>query len=237
MGKGIFITGTDTEVGKTVVAAGLAGALKTKGIDVGVMKPIATGATVTTGGLVSNDVRFLLKAIKCDDELDLVNPVTAELPLAPLVASRLSKFDIELKKVQEAYSVLSQRRDFVVVEGIGGILVPIKEGYFVSDMVQDLGLPIVVVARPGLGTINHTLLTIREAQHRGIEVRGFIINGMDDQEAGIAERTNPEVIEEVSGIPLLGVLPFDPRVDVSMFEMGDIIELTLKYIEMEKILL
>ncbi|MFH1624631.1 MAG: dethiobiotin synthase [Pseudomonadota bacterium] len=236
MGRGVFVTGTDTEVGKTVVAAGLAGALKARGIDVGVMKPIATGATRTRNGLISNDVRFLLKSIECDDDLDLVNPITMELPLAPLVASRLDNLEIELDKVRESYLKLSQKHDFIVVEGIGGILVPIKEGYFVSDMIGEFGLPLIVVARPGLGTINHTLLTVREALRKGIEVRGFIINGMDEREGGIAERTNPKVIEEASHLPFLGVLPFDPKVEVSRLEMGDIIELTLKHIEIERIL-
>ena len=236
MVKGIFITGTDTEVGKTVVAAGLAGAIKAKGINVGVMKPVATGAIRTPERLISTDVQFLLKSIECDDEPDLVNPITIELPLSPLVASRLDKFEIELDKIRDAYCKLSQRHDFIVVEGIGGILVPIKEDYFVSDMIKELGLPVIIVARPGLGTINHTLLTAREAQQRGIEVRGFIINGMNQQKAGIAEKTNPEVIKEMSCLPLLGVLPFDHKVDIFSLEMGDIIELTSKNIEIDKIL-
>ncbi|RJP54658.1 MAG: dethiobiotin synthase [Deltaproteobacteria bacterium] len=236
MVKGIFITGTDTEVGKTVVAAGLAGAIKAKGINVGVMKPVATGAVRTLERLISTDVQFLLKSIECHDELNVVNPITIELPLAPLVASRLEEREIELDKIRNAYFKLSQRHDFIVVEGIGGILVPIKEDYFVSDMIKELGLPVIIVARPGIGTINHTLLTVREAQQRGIEVRGFIINGMDEQKAGIAERTNPEIIKEMSRLPLLGVLPFDHKVDIFSLEMGDIIELTSKNIEIDKIL-
>jgi len=103
-------------------------------------------------------------------------------------------------------------------------------------MIKELGLPVIIVARPGLGTINHTLLTVREAQHRGIEVRGFIINGVDQQKAGIAEKTNPEIINEISRIPLLGVLPFDHKVDIFSLEMGDIIELTLRHIDIENIL-
>ena len=236
MSKGIFVTGTDTDVGKTVVAAGLAGAIKTKGLDIGVMKPIATGAVKAEGRLVSDDVRFLVRSIDCDDDPDLVNPVTLELPMAPLVASRLEEVEIDLNKVREAYSTLIRRHEFVVVEGIGGILVPIKEGYFVSDLVHDFDLPVIIVARPGLGTINHTLLTVKEARRRGIEVRGFITSGVAKQGSGIAERTNPEVIQAACSIPFLGALPFDPKVDVSSGEMGDIIELTLKHIDVEKIL-
>ena len=236
MDRGIFITGTDTEVGKTVVAAGLAGALQAKGINVGVMKPVATGGTKTGHGLISNDVQFLVKSVKCGDELCIVNPITLEMPLSPLVASRLENSPIELEKVGQAYNKLMERHDFVVVEGIGGILVPIKDGYLVADMIEELGLPIIIVARPGLGTINHTLLTIGEAQNRGINVMGFIINSINHGETGPAERTNPQVIEEISGIPLLGVLPFDPNLHVSACELGNIIESTLKHVRIEKIL-
>ena len=235
MRKGIFITGTDTDVGKTVVAAGLAGAIQNRGIDIGVMKPIATGATMTANGLISNDAQFLIKSVRCNDEQDLVNPITIELPLAPLVACRLDRSEINLEKVQRAYVRLSQRHDFMVVEGIGGVLVPIKEGYFVLDMIEWMYLPVIIVARLGLGTINHTLLTIKEFKQRGIEVIGFILNGMDSKRIGIAERTNPEVIQEISGLPLLGVLPFDPSVDISKLEIGDIVNLTLRHIAIDKI--
>ena len=236
MKRGVFITGTDTEVGKTVIAAGLASAIKAKGIDVGIMKPVVTGATRNKGGLISDDVQFLLSAIESHDENDLVNPVALELPLAPLVASRLEEYDIDIRKIQDAFSKLTKKHDFIVVEGIGGILVPIKEDYCVSDMIKDMGLPVIVVSRPGLGTINHTLLTIREAQSRGIEVMGFIINGANKEETGIAERTNPKIIQELSRVPLLGIFPFDPCVDVSKLEMGDITQSTLEHIDINKIL-
>ena len=236
MDRGIFITGTDTEVGKTVVAAGLAGALHAKGLNVGVMKPIATGGVKTGNRVISNDVQFLVKSVRCGDESCIVNPITLEMPLSPLVASRLENSPIELEKVRHAYDTLMERHDFLVVEGIGGILVPIKDGYLVADMIEDLGLPIIIVARPGLGTINHTLLTIGEAQNREINVKGFIINKMNPEETGLAEKTNPQVIEEISGIPLLGVLPFDPGLDVSACELGNIIESTWKHVLIEKIL-
>ena len=235
MAKGVFITGTDTEVGKTVVCAGLAGALKAQGLNTGVMKPVATGAEKTKAGLISNDVEFLIKAIDGNDEYNLVNPVALELPLAPLAASIIDKVEIDPDKIKDAYSKLESKHDFVVVEGIGGILVPIKKNYFVSDMIKDLDLPVVIVARPGIGTINHTLLTIKEARNKDIKIKGFIINGMDRQKMGYAEKTNPELIQSLSQIPLLGILPFDPETDVSRLKTGNIVKLTLKHIALESL--
>ena len=236
MNKGIFITGTDTEVGKTVVAAGLACAIKQRGIDAGVMKPVATGAAAGKDGALAEDARFLAGAVNSNDNPDIINPITLKLPLSPLAASRLENVEINLSKIKDAYLKLCDKHDFVVVEGIGGILVPILEDYFVTDMIIELGLPVIVVARPSLGTINHTLLTFSAAKQNGIDVRGFIINGFDEQKAGNAERTNPELLMELSGIPLLGVLPYDPEVNVSTLDFGNIKESVLKNIDIDKIL-
>lgn len=236
MAKGIFITGTDTEVGKTIVAAGIAGAIQARGIKICAMKPIATGATRSRDRLISEDARFLKKSINCIEELDLVNPISLELPLSPLVASRLENKEIDLSDIKKAYSKLSDIYDFIIVEGIGGILVPIKEDYFVTDMIEELGLPAVIVSRPALGTINHTLLTIHEARHRGIAIKGFIINSMNEYESGIAEKTNPDIIKELSRIPLLGILPYDPKVDVATLNIGNIIDLASKHIDIDTIL-
>ena len=237
MDKGIFITGADTEVGKTIVTAGLAGAIKSKGLNTGIMKPVATGSMRDKNGqLISDDVRFLIKSIDCEEKPSIVNPISLELPLSPLVASRIENKEINIKKIKEAYSHLSEKYDFVVVEGIGGLLVPIKENYFVTDMIIDLGLSVVIVSRPGLGTINHTLLTINEARRRGIDIKGFIINWLEDQNPGTAERTNPGIISELSDIPLLGILPHDPLVDVAALNIGNLIELTLEHIDIDCIL-
>ena len=119
MSNGMFITGTDTDVGKTIVAAGFACAIKARGMDVGVMKPVATGAARIRDELISDDVRFLVESIKCVDEITNINPITLELPLSPLVASRLEKREIDIGKIREAYGMLCARHDYVVVEGIG----------------------------------------------------------------------------------------------------------------------
>ncbi len=237
MAKGIFITGTDTDVGKTVVAAGLAGAIKSRGINVGVMKPVATGAVKSKNGFVSQDVMFLAKSIGCnEEEIGLINPIILELPLSPLVASRLENKEINISRIKEAYSKLCDRHDFIIVEGIGGILVPIERDYFVTDMIGNLGLPVVIVTRPNLGTINHTLLTVNEAGRSGLDIKGIIFNWTNEQEAGNAEKTNPDVIKELSGIPLLGILPHGPEVDVQALNFGKLIEMTSKNIDIDRIL-
>ncbi|MCD6186504.1 MAG: dethiobiotin synthase [Deltaproteobacteria bacterium] len=236
MTKGFFITGTDTEVGKTVVTAGLAGAIKARGFNVGVMKPAASGAVMHDGRLISNDVAFLLKSINSQEDHQIAAPLTIEPPLAPLAASMLENIPIEPEKIFKAFDIMRQKYDVVLVEGIGGILVPLTEVYSIADLIKDMGIPLIIVARPGIGTINHTLLTINEAEKRGIEVKGFIINGMDINQAGDAEKTNPEIIKKISGKTLLGILPFDPKVNMEKFAIGDIVALTEKHLDLEQIL-
>ena len=236
MNKGIFITGTDTGVGKTIVTAGLAGAIKSKGIDVGIMKPVASGAISHNGRLISNDVRFLVNSIRSKDDLDIICPVCIKPALSPFAASLCYDMEIDIEKIHDAYIKLCKKHDIVIIEGIGGVLVPITDNYMVSDMMKAFDLPVVIVARPGIGTINHSLLTINEIKRNELLIKGFIINGMDMEPTGLAEKTNPLIISRLSGVPLLGTLPFDPKVDESLPETGDIIQLALEHIDIEKIL-
>ena len=235
MSKGIFITGTDTGVGKTVVTAGLAGALKAIGINAGVMKPVATGAVWNKGRLLSDDVRFLLNAIDANADPELVSPISIDLPAAPFTAQLIDKIRINTDKISQAFFELSLQYDFLVVEGIGGLLVPIKADYSVADMITELNLPCIIVARPDIGTINHSLLTINEAKNRGIDVKGFIINGFNAKKAGKVEELNPEIIEAVSNVPFLGTLPFVPDLDESGLNFEKIIDLVQKHIDIKKI--
>lgn len=209
MKRGVFVTGTDTDVGKTFVAAGLARALARRGVDVGVMKPVATGA--------SADGEVLASGLAGKDDPRLVTPVLLRPPLAPSVAARVSGVSIDLGRVWRAWRTLASRHDFMVVEGVGGLLVPVKDRTPVAALAKRMGLPLVVVARPTLGTINHTLLTVEAARRRGLRVAGLVVCYSKDGRAGKAERSNPAVLEAESGAPLLGVVPFlrrgldDPR--------------------------
>jgi dethiobiotin synthetase len=211
MGKGIFITGTDTGVGKTYVATGIARGLRRSGVDVGVMKPAETGCSSRAGRLVPGDACKLIQAADTRDSLDLVNPYRFKKPLAPFLAAELEGKNINPEKILTAYKKLSLRHSFMIVEGAGGILVPLWQNYTYLELARAFALPVVIVAKPGLGTINHTLLTISALQHSGSTISGVVVNFAQDTMAGLAEKTNPWIIEKLSGIPVWGVLSHGSR--------------------------
>lgn len=196
--KGFFVTGNDTGVGKTLVAAALASIFKKGGTDVGVMKPVATGGW--------DDARLLMKWAEVKDNLFLINPYCLATPVAPAIAAGIENVKIDIGRITTAYEELSKRHKMMIVEGVGGLLTPIYKRYLVSDLIKELYLPAVIVARPGLGTINHTLLTIREAKRSKINILGVIINNYDEATAGIAEEKAPEIIENIGKVPILGIV-------------------------------
>ncbi len=208
MNKGIFITATDTGVGKTYIASGIAAELLRRGVDVGVMKPAETGCSMRGGRLVPLDAKHLMKAAGVNDPIALVNPYRFHRPLAPSVAARLSGKRIEPDKIISASRDLSRRHDFMIVEGAGGIMVPLRGAYTFLDLAQELAIPVLVVARPGLGTINHTLLTVAALGRRRLRISGIVINYAVKQKSGLAENTNPEVIQRISGLKIVGTIPF-----------------------------
>lgn len=192
---GFFITGTDTGVGKTYVTLYLAELFKKEGLEVGVMKPIACGPQK------DNDAVLLKRKLKSKDPIRLINPIHLSLPLAPYPASLLQKKKLSMAPIFSAFRKLSKRHDCLLVEGIGGALVPIKNDYLVVDLIKDLGLPAVIVARAGLGTINHTLLTVEALRKRKIRISGIVLNGFKRKD--LSEKTNAEVIEKLTGIPIM----------------------------------
>ncbi len=239
---GVFITGTDTEVGKSVLAGGLAGALRERGINVGIMKPVQSGGIIQAGKLVSPDVLFMLKARGLDDDpdLELVNPVCLALAAAPNIAAQNEGFDIDLKQISQAYKQLKELHDFLVVEGAGGITTPITDDYRMFHLIKDLDLPIIIVARPGLGTINHTVLTIEFARRQGISVMGVIINDhpvdVDDIQTDIVLRTNPDQIARLGKTKILGIVPHDPAVDLDKCQVGNIVGLVEEHVDIDHII-
>ncbi len=206
--KGIFITGTDTGVGKTYVAAGIAAHLKRIGVNVGVMKPVETGCGPRRGRLIPNDAVRLMKSASVRDALSLVNPYRFRKPLAPSVAAKLEGKEIVPDRIVRSYRMLSLRHDFMIVEGAGGIMVPLRHQYTYLDLACTIGLPVIIVARPSLGTINHTLLTITALRERGVEIAGIVINDAQGKRAGLVEKTSPSVIEELSGARILGIISY-----------------------------
>lgn len=232
---GIFVTGTDTGVGKTIVAAGLALALRERGMRVGVMKPIATGCFGDGKRLVSEDAVYLFEAAE-NEYPPLTNPLRFRNPLSPNVASVIEKKEIAIDSVLKAYHALQRHYDFLIVEGIGGLMVPITKEYFVANLIHEFNLPVVIVSRGGLGTINHTLLTIDAAVIRGLEVRGVIFNRMPRVNFSIAEITNPKIVHDLTGIPILGSLPELEDVDVEKCLFGSLKEVFKERIDLDRLL-
>lgn len=234
---GFFITGTDTGVGKTVVTAGLAANLKQRGFNVGIMKPLQSGSEKTERGLVSIDASYAMQVAEINDPMEIVSPYRLEPPLAPRIAAEITGVTIDMDKISLAYRKLCERHDLILVEGAGGIMVPITGRFLMADLAILLDLPVLIVARPGLGTVNHTLLTVEYARSRGIQIAGIIINDFDQSKAGPAEKTNPGLIEELSGVPVVGVIPHDHDLDVDTYSPGQVTRLVGEGVDWEKVFL
>lgn len=200
---GIFITGTDTGVGKTVVTAALASCLQNNGYRVGVLKPVQTGTRLP--GMT--DIQFVYKTLQKPYRLDDVCFYRMPEPLSPMTASELANTQIDVGYITESFRRFSVQFDVVIVEGAGGILVPIKQDYFMLDLAAELGLSTIIVSRPGLGTINHTLLTAKAVMDSDTDLLGFVISSFP-RDPDTAEKTNPEIIESIGKFDLLGVIPF-----------------------------
>lgn len=204
--KGIFITATDTEVGKTFVSALLLRALLKQKIKAAYLKPVASGCKTENGILVSEDLLFMEKFTGVKMKQDLHCPVRYQKPLAPIAAAMLEKKPVNLVKIIKAFDNLKQEYSALIIEGIGGVMVPLRKHYLVLDLIAEFGLPALVVSRPTLGTINHTLLTISVLKNRGIPIAGFLTNG-DKEEKDEAAATNPKIIADLSRVPYLGHIP------------------------------
>ena len=209
MTKGFFITGTDTGVGKTVIAAGLASFYRQLGMRVGVMKPIESGCKRLEDGLYPQDALFLKKISASPDGLDQIVPYRLEHPVTPSVAAEMEGIEIDLNEVKRIYQQLERNYDLMLVEGVGGLLAPLYKRLTSVDLVRLLGIPLIVVARNTLGTINHTLLTVEHARQCGLTLVGIIINNCDP-DPDVSSETNPGVIKQLSGLPLVGVIPYLP---------------------------
>lgn len=200
--RGWFISGTDTGVGKTVVACTLLRALRARGVDAGGMKPIETGV----GPDGPRDAIALLAAAGGTDDLADVCPQRFALPAAPTVAAAAEGRKVDLEAVGRAFAALAARHRCLVVEGAGGLLAPAAEGASMADLAAQLGLPLLVVARASLGTINHTRLTLEAAAARGLSLAGVVISHgaapLPD-----ADRANFAALRSELGALLVGEIP------------------------------
>jgi len=205
--KAIFITGTDTGVGKTLVTGGLCLALRAQGIDAGVMKPVETGCPHRGNYLVPQDALFLKNLLGLKDNLDVIAPYRFRAPLAPFLASKMEGGRISLSMISRNLNELGRCHDVVIVEGAGGLLVPIAKNLTYAELCKKLGLLIVLVVSNKLGAINHTLLTLRAAESLGIKCLGIILN-TGEKTHDLAQRTNRRVLDAISKTPVIGEIPF-----------------------------
>ena len=210
--KSIFVTGTDTGVGKTVVAAGLARVLADEGVNVGVLKPSETGWGGDPGAMPS-DGQMLSSAARLDAAPHEVVPYVYREPLAPLVSARREERPINPERIREAYHTMADRHNTVLVEGAGGLSVPLTDEMDMAELALMLELPLLIVTRPDLGTLNHTFLTVHYARARGLRISGIVISGFNEQSDSVAEQTNPAMIEEMCEVPVLAKVPRRSSID------------------------
>jgi dethiobiotin synthetase len=201
--RGLFVTGTDTGVGKTVVAASIVATLRARGEAVRAFKPVVTGTDEPDPDWPAD--HELLAATAGMDPAE-VTPVLFGPAVSPHLAAELAGTPIDPAALLAHAHALGEP---LIAEGVGGLLVPITVGYAIRDLARDLGLPLVVVARPGLGTINHTLLTIEAARAVGLEVRCVVLSPWP-QDPSAMERSNRETIERLGGVPVHGLPPVTP---------------------------
>ncbi len=200
MSKALYIIGTDTDVGKTVITGAIAAYLKKSGRDVGVYKPFQCAG---------NDAAILQQLAQSQDEPKEINPYYFEEALAPAVAAERAQSHIDFVKVVETFRTLQTRHEILISEGAGGLLVPLIGNKTHIELLKELRVPVLVVGRLGLGTINHTLLTLEVLKHNHIPCYGVILNELSPQNS-VAEATNPQVLTDYYQVPLLGVFPYCP---------------------------
>ena len=203
--SGLFVTGTDTGCGKTSVACVLARALRARGRKVAVLKPIETGCEIEEGERIASDASALAAAADDARAAEEICPYRFLMPAAPNVAARDEGATIELERLERAYRSAAESAEVVIVEGAGGALVPILDSFDMLDLARLLGLPLLVVARAALGTINHTRLTLEAAQSRGLSVLGVVISHTTP-ELSRADRANLNALLERLGPLCLGEL-------------------------------
>ena len=204
---GLLVTGTDTGIGKTVIAGAIAAWFRRHGHRTGVLKPAASGCVRRREGLVSEDAEFLAHCADAPQPLDVIAPQRFLEPLAPAVAAQRAGVTFDWSSIQRSIDAISRDSDVLIVEGVGGIMVPMDETHMMLDVARLLKLPAVVVARPALGTINHTLLTVNALRGAGVEVAGVVINRYPAETPPVAEETNPRAIEKWGKVPVLAIVP------------------------------
>lgn len=210
MGKALFVIGTDTGVGKTIISAIIISALRRKGLSVCPLKPVETGCRKRGGSIIPEDSRFL-SSICGNLPIKQVNTYCFRYPLAPAVAAEFDNKKINIKHILTNIQKAKEKFDIVIVEGAGGLLVPLTWDVTFLDLVSQMRIPIIIVAANKLGTINHTLLTVQLAKIRNINIIGIVLNTIH-KNRDLSRKTNAYAIEKLAKVPIIGEIPFIERI-------------------------
>jgi len=221
--NGLFIAGTEAGVGKTLIAGAIAKMLTDSGVKVGVFKPIASGCGRQWEGLVSCDTEFLANCANSELSLSTITPVGYITPAAPIVGAAQEGRPVDFDSIAAAYKNICENSDIVIIEGIGGVRMPLTAEFDLLDLAVEFGLPVVVIARLNAGTINHTLMTIDCIRAAELKVAGVVINGYNATEATVAEETAGQVIAQCGGVNIICSVPFDETVDIEAQSIGEVI--------------
>ena len=212
--KSLFVTGTDTDVGKTCVSASIVKNLRDMDIDVGVMKPFASGHKKNSNSL-PQDVEILMKYSDSHDPTDLINPYFFEIPTSPYDASKILDQKISLQKITDAYDKLLLSHDLVIVEGIGGLMTPITRNYFLSNLISELDIDTIIVTGSKLGTINHTMLTYEHCKQMHLILKGFVINQTEPN--GYELSNLKQQIMELTNQTVYCTIPYQKNFDLDLY--------------------
>jgi dethiobiotin synthetase len=226
--RGIFVTGTDTAVGKTVVACGLARGFRAQGARVAVMKPVASGATRTPEGLRNADALALIEAAQATTPYASVNPYCFEPPISPHIAAKEAQIEVDIAMIRRGFEVLAAQADWVVVEGAGGWFAPISDRQTMADVAWALAVPTLMVVGVKLGCLNHAQLTRLAIEARGVSFAGWIASAVDPAMARTAE--NLASLERLLGEPALAIAPCEPAAASSLTLEGAAARLARKAI-------
>lgn len=211
--KGIFIIGIDTEIGKTTIAAGLSHLLFRKGIEIGVMKPFATGIKQYSKDYKSLDTKMLKDASGNKDNDNIINPFFYSIPTAPYLAKKILKLNenIDIEEILNKYKEIENRHDFTIVEGIGGLMVPLSKDFSVADLASILNIPIILITSNRIGSINHIIMTYRLAIFYKLKIKGIIINNKCkylETYYKLITNSLPRVVEELTQCKVLATIPY-----------------------------
>jgi dethiobiotin synthetase len=226
--NGVFVTGTDTGIGKTFVTAYLLGILQRSGIKAVPYKPVQSGGRREAGILVAEDIEEYRLAANLPYQQDELCTYCLEEPVSPHLAAKISGVKIDKNRLVNQYLKLQKENDLVIVEGAGGLAVPLAENedeiYLTKDLIRELNIPVLIVTHPSLGTINHSLLTAEYAKKNDITILGFIINNVSEEES-LMEQDNVRMIENLSGVPVIGKIPYSKGKFESLLNRESLISL------------